>query len=102
MVASSCLSSHLSFPSTSYQEEGSHICLAFSLKQLSLPLVGAMEISDEQRMEMAVVERHHPLPSSHRNGDAEAEADVEEEHLWPTKDGPLPIFLKVCIIIIHT
>ncbi|KAG2542099.1 ABC transporter G family member 26-like [Panicum virgatum] len=51
-----------------------------------------MEISDEQRMEMSIVERHHLPPSSHGNGDAEA--DVEEEHLWPTKDGPLPIFLK--------
>ena len=52
-----------------------------------------MEISDEQRMEMSIVERHHLPPSSHGNGDAEA--DVEEEHLWPAKDGPLPIFLKV-------
>ncbi|CAL5053673.1 unnamed protein product [Urochloa decumbens] len=55
-----------------------------------------MEISDEQSMEMSTVERHHlPAPSSHGNGDAAGvEADVEEEHLWPTKDGPLPIFLK--------
>ncbi|TKW22478.1 hypothetical protein SEVIR_4G231000v4 [Setaria viridis] len=54
-----------------------------------------MEISDEQRMEMSVAERHClPPPSSHGNGDADVEADVEEEHLWPTKDGPLPIFLK--------
>ncbi|CAN6220847.1 unnamed protein product [Urochloa humidicola] len=53
-----------------------------------------MEISDEQRMEMSIVERHHLPPSSHGNGDAGVEADVEEEHLWPTKDGPLPIFLK--------
>ncbi|KAL5225762.1 hypothetical protein ABZP36_012401 [Zizania latifolia] len=32
-------------------------------------------------------------PSSHHNGDS-VEVDMEENHLWPTKDGPLPIFLK--------
>ncbi|CAN6201160.1 unnamed protein product [Urochloa humidicola] len=53
-----------------------------------------MEISDEQRMEMSIVERHHHLPPSYGSGDADVEADVEDEHLWPTKDGPLPIFLK--------
>jgi hypothetical protein len=37
-----------------------------------------------------------PPPSSHHNGDAGGmEVAMEEDHLWPTKDGPLPIFLKV-------
>ncbi|KAF7063705.1 hypothetical protein CFC21_070203, partial [Triticum aestivum] len=43
-----------------------------------------MEISSEERVELSIVEH---LPD---NGDA----GVEEDHLWPTKDGPLPIFLK--------
>jgi hypothetical protein len=35
---------------------------------LGLSLEGTMEISDEQRMEMSIVERHHLPPSSHGNG----------------------------------
>lgn len=52
-----------------------------------------MEINDEQRMELSIVERCHLPRSSHGNGNVDA--DIEEEHLWPTKDCPLPIFLKV-------
>ena len=54
-----------------------------------------MEMSDEERMEMSTVECKHLPPSWQGNGDADAEVEVEEDHLWPTKDGPLPIFLKV-------
>lgn len=49
-----------------------------------------MEISSEDRVELSIVDHLPPPPSSHHNGDA----SVEEDHLWPTKDGPLPIFLK--------
>ncbi|XP_066372247.1 ABC transporter G family member 26-like isoform X2 [Miscanthus floridulus] len=52
-----------------------------------------MEMSDE-RMEITTVECQHLPPSWQGNGDADAEVEVEEDHLWPTKDGPLPIFLK--------
>uniref|UniRef100_A0A804R3T4 ABC transporter domain-containing protein n=1 Tax=Zea mays TaxID=4577 RepID=A0A804R3T4_MAIZE len=48
-----------------------------------------MEISDEQRMQ---VECQRLPPSWQGNG---SDADVEvDHHLWPSKDGPLPIFLK--------
>jgi len=57
-----------------------------------------MEISDEQRME---VERQHLPPSWQGNGDADVEVEEEEDHLWPTKDGPLPIFLKVLCFSIY-
>ncbi|XP_040381197.1 ABC transporter G family member 26 [Oryza brachyantha] len=50
-----------------------------------------MEISHEERMEMSIVEQLPP--SSHHNGGS-VEVDMEEDHLWPAKDGPLPIFLK--------
>uniref|UniRef100_A0A0D9WRY9 ABC transporter domain-containing protein n=1 Tax=Leersia perrieri TaxID=77586 RepID=A0A0D9WRY9_9ORYZ len=50
-----------------------------------------MEISNEEMMEMAIVEQLPP--SSHHNGGS-VEVDMEEDHLWPAKDGPLPIFLK--------
>ncbi|KAL6839469.1 hypothetical protein ACP4OV_030739 [Aristida adscensionis] len=50
-----------------------------------------MEISNEERVEMSIVEQ---LPPSHGNRDNRVEVDMEEDHLWPTKDGPLPIFLK--------
>ncbi|KAG0515046.1 hypothetical protein BDA96_10G245400 [Sorghum bicolor] len=53
-----------------------------------------MEISDEQRMGLSTMERQHLPPSWQGNGDADAEVEEEEDHLWPTKDGPLPIFLK--------
>ncbi|CAD6336343.1 unnamed protein product [Miscanthus lutarioriparius] len=53
-----------------------------------------MEMSDKERMEMSTVECKHLSPSWQGNGDADAEVEVEEDHLWPTKDGPLPIFLK--------
>ena len=46
-----------------------------------------MEISSEERVKLSIVVTHPD------NGDA----GVEEDHLWPTKDGPLPIFLKVSI-----
>ncbi|KAK3130791.1 hypothetical protein QOZ80_6BG0498120 [Eleusine coracana subsp. coracana] len=49
-----------------------------------------MEISNEERVEMSsIVEHLPPLPHA-----GNADASVEEEHPWPTKDGPLPIFLK--------
>uniref|UniRef100_A0A0E0LDC9 ABC transporter domain-containing protein n=1 Tax=Oryza punctata TaxID=4537 RepID=A0A0E0LDC9_ORYPU len=52
-----------------------------------------MEISsNEEMMEMAIVEQLPPS-SYHLNGGS-VEVDVEEDHVWPTKDGPLPIFLK--------
>lgn len=55
----------------------------------------SMEISTDDRVELSIVE-HSPPPSSHHNGDAGGvEVAMEEYHLWPTKDGPLPIFLKV-------
>lgn len=58
-----------------------------------------MEISDEQRME---VERQHLPPSWQGNGDADnVGVDEEEDHLWPTKDGPLPIFLKVLLCFFY-
>ncbi|KAF0903149.1 hypothetical protein E2562_025734 [Oryza meyeriana var. granulata] len=50
-----------------------------------------MEISHEERMEMSIDEQLPP--SSHHNGGS-VEIDMEEDHLWPAKDGPLPIFLK--------
>ncbi|XP_047074287.1 ABC transporter G family member 26-like [Lolium rigidum] len=53
-----------------------------------------MEISSDERVELSIVE-HLPPPSSHNNGDTSGvEVAMEEDHLWPTKDGPLPIFLK--------
>jgi hypothetical protein len=59
-----------------------------------------MEISDEERMEMSTMEREHLPPSWQGNGDADVEVE-EEDHLWPTKDGPLPIFLKVLCFSIY-
>lgn len=57
-----------------------------------------MEISsNEEMMEMAIVEQLPP--SSHHLNGGSVEVDMEEDHVWPTKDGPLPIFLKVCISI---
>uniref|UniRef100_A0A0E0E3R7 ABC transporter domain-containing protein n=1 Tax=Oryza meridionalis TaxID=40149 RepID=A0A0E0E3R7_9ORYZ len=52
-----------------------------------------MEISsNEEMMEMAIVEQLPP--SSHHLNGGSVEVDMEEDHVWPTKDGPLPIFLK--------
>lgn len=56
-----------------------------------------MEISDEQRMQ---VECQRLPPSWQGNG---SDADVEvDHHLWPSKDGPLPIFLKVLVVLPHS
>jgi hypothetical protein len=59
-----------------------------------------MEISSDERVELSIVEHLPPPPSSHNNGDTGGvEVAMEEDHLWPTKDGPLPIFLKVFMYI---
>jgi hypothetical protein len=58
-------------------------------------------MSDEERMEMSTVECQHLAPSWQGNEDVDAEVKVEEDHPWPTKDGPLPIFLKVLCFCIY-